>query len=489
MNFKNKLFIISFIEGATVMATEICGAKLLAPYFGSSLYVWSSVMAITLGGLASGYFIGGILSRKENKQSILFYILLLAFCYLSLMPYLSKYIFTIAYYLPLIPAVIFSVVFVIFPSMLLMGTTSPLLISLLTNDANKSGSNSGNIYAISTLGGILATFLCGFYLIPNFGISYTLLFFSFILGLVSLLLIKKKSGKQTTLFLIFIISISLISFKSFPKDKNCIYKIDGILGKIEVKDEYLDSTGITRRLIINNIIQSEMDIKSKQYKSKYLSIFESNLCYFKKGKALVLGLGGGLASNILVKNGYEVTGVEFDERVIEIAKKYFYLDKSVSTICSDARSYINTSESKFDLVLIDIYKAEEQPSYLITMESLKLLKGMLNPNAVVAINNHGYLDGEIGKGTQCLLATFKKSGFNLKVCADKVDPNYRNLLIFANIEKTSVTLSNELKSVLIFDNELVNSDDKPIVESLNAKANQAWRINYLKNYILINNVN
>ena len=105
MNFKNKLFIISFIEGATVMATEICGAKLLAPYFGSSLYVWSSVMAITLGGLASGYFIGGKLSRKENKQSILFYILLLAFCYLSLMPYLSKYIFTIAYYLPLIPAV------------------------------------------------------------------------------------------------------------------------------------------------------------------------------------------------------------------------------------------------------------------------------------------------------------------------------------------------------------------------------------------------
>lgn len=487
MNFKNKLFIISFIEGATVMATEICGAKLLAPYFGSSLYVWSSVMAITLGGLASGYFIGGKLSRSENKQSTLFYILLLAFCYLSLMPYLSKYIFTIAYYLPLIPAVILSVVFVIFPSMLLMGTTSPLLISLLTNDANDSGSNSGNIYAVSTLGGILATFLCGFYLIPNLGLSFTLLLFSFILGLASLFLIKKKNGKQTTSFLILIISVCLISLKSFPKDKNCIYKIDGILGKIEVKDEYLDSTSKTRRLLINNIIQSEMDVNSKQNRSKYISIFENNLCNFKKGKALVLGLGGGLASNILVKNGYEVTGVEFDQRVIDIAKQYFYLDKSVTTICSDARSYLNTSKSKFDVVMIDIYKAEEQPSYLLTMESVKLLKGMLNPNAVVTINNHGYLDGNIGMGTQCILATLKKSGFNLKICTDKVDPNYRNLLIIASIEKISTTLNNELKSFTIFDNELVNTDDKPILESLNAKANQAWRINYLKNYILINN--
>ena len=69
---KNKLFIISFIEGASVMAAEICGAKLLAPFFGSSLYVWSSVMAITLAGLASGYFIGGKLSKKANQFTICF---------------------------------------------------------------------------------------------------------------------------------------------------------------------------------------------------------------------------------------------------------------------------------------------------------------------------------------------------------------------------------------------------------------------------------
>ena len=75
---KNKLFTISFVEGASVMAAEICGAKLLAPFFGSSLYVWSSVMAITLGGLASGYFLGGKLSKRENKENTLLYVLIAA---------------------------------------------------------------------------------------------------------------------------------------------------------------------------------------------------------------------------------------------------------------------------------------------------------------------------------------------------------------------------------------------------------------------------
>ncbi len=71
MLHKNKLYTISFVEGASVMAAEICGAKLLAPFFGSSLYVWSSVMAITLGGLASGYFIGGKLRFERNLNHVM----------------------------------------------------------------------------------------------------------------------------------------------------------------------------------------------------------------------------------------------------------------------------------------------------------------------------------------------------------------------------------------------------------------------------------
>ena len=487
MKFKNKLFLISFCEGAAVMVAEICGAKLLAPFFGSSLYVWSSVMAITLGGLASGYFIGGRLSQKENKQSILFYLLLGAFCFLALMPYLSKFIFVIAYNLPLIAAVIFSSILIIFPSMLLMGTTSPLLISLLTSTANESGLNSGKIYSISTVGGILSTFLCGFYFIPTVGISYTLIGFSLLLALVSLLLVKKKSKKQITLSFITILSVYLVSLNTLPKSKNCIYKIDGILGKIEVKDEKLNSNQTSRILLVNTIIQSEMDLKTKQNKSNYISIFENNLTYFQKGKALVLGLGGGLSSNILVKNGYSVTGIEFDNRIIEIAKNYFYLDSSVKTICSDARLYINTCTTKYDLVMIDLYKAEEQPSHVLTLESLNTLKGLLTKNGVIIINNHGYLEGEKGLGSRCLIATLKKCNFHIKICSTNDDENYRNLLILASTKQITDTLINECTPTGPIDSETINTDNRPVLEKLNAEANKAWRLNYLKNYILINN--
>ena len=85
------------------MAAEICGAKLLAPFFGSSLYVWSSVMAITLAGLACGYFIGGKLSIKTNKQNILLLILIVAVSLIALMPYFTFIIYYAAIKLQLLP--------------------------------------------------------------------------------------------------------------------------------------------------------------------------------------------------------------------------------------------------------------------------------------------------------------------------------------------------------------------------------------------------
>ena len=261
MNFKTKFFIISFIEGACVMASEICGAKLLSPFFGSSLYVWSSVMAITLGGLASGYFIGGKLSRGENKQSLLFSILVIAFSFLAIMPFLSNYIYVIAFRFSLIPAVVISTFGILFPCMFLMGLTSPLLVSLLTVNANDSGLNTGKIYSISTLGGIFSTFLCGFYLIPLIGISYTLLIFSASLALASLLL--KKSKQDLTLFILIVFAISFVSLTHLPKKKNCIISEDGILGKIEVVDEKQNEHISYRKLFVNNILQSEINLKTK----------------------------------------------------------------------------------------------------------------------------------------------------------------------------------------------------------------------------------
>lgn len=467
------------------MATEIGGAKLLAPFFGSSLYVWSSILSITLGGLAFGYFLGGKFSQKENRQTLLFYILILAFTFLSIIPLFTYFIPFIALHFSQVPAVILSSIIIIFPCMALMGTTSPLLVSLLTQHSKESGLNSGKIYAISTVGGIISTFACGFYLIPTIGITNTILLFAILLVLASLFLFKKKSFKSDISLLILVFAISGFSFKSSHKNKGNIYKQEGMLGTIEIRDEKINDSTLVRRLCINNIVQTEMDLSTKQSTSHYISILDSNLSLFRFKRALVLGLGGGLVSNTLVKHSINVTGVEFDERIINCAKRYFYLNPSINCICNDARFYLNNCKAKYDLLFFDLFKSEEQPSHVITMESLKSIKNNLSDNAVIIINTHGYLNGNIGKGTQCLLSTLQASGFNMKICTNTNDENYRNLLIVASLKKINMKLKYEI-SFTINNPSVVNTDNKPIIEKLNAEANQAWRTNYLQNYILNN---
>lgn len=189
---KHILLLVSFIEGASVMATEIGGAKLLAPYYGSSLYVWSSVMAVTLSGLAFGYFYGGKKSRDNNNIKTLSLFLFLAGLSVVALPYISGLFHPIAQMFPLISAVVISVCVILFAPIFLMGTTSPLIISTLTTRIDESGERSGLVYAVSTIGGIISTFLCGFYFIPYWGIKTTLLFFGLLLVLCSLMLFFQK---------------------------------------------------------------------------------------------------------------------------------------------------------------------------------------------------------------------------------------------------------------------------------------------------------
>jgi predicted membrane-bound spermidine synthase len=485
---KKKLLTISFIEGASVMASEICGAKLLAPFFGSSLYVWSSVMAITLGGLASGYFIGGKLSKRKEKENVLLYVLIAAVCSLCLMPFMTTVFVVTASHLSLVPAVIISVLFLLFPTMLFMGATSPLVISILTSNVNQSGENSGKIYAVSTVGGILATFLCGFYLIPNFGVQFSLIGFAIALSLGTLFLIIKKKSKIGGATLLFIISIALYGFANSKTNRFSIYKSEGVLGKLEVRDEpsYSNESVLIRKLLINNTIQTEMLLETKQSVSEYVRLVERNLAYFPKGKALVLGLGGGVVANMFQSHHYKVTAVEFDSRIIDMARQFFYLSDSVKTVCADARYYINNCEEKYNVILFDVFKAEEQPSHVITNESLVKLKHCLDKNGVVLINTHGYLTGKKGLGTQCMLATLKHAGFNIKICTVSDDEKYRNLLIVASLRQMEVSLNNELYPIIYTDLETLNTDNKPILEALNASANQEFRTLYLNNYILRN---
>ena len=459
------------------MAAELCGAKLLAPIFGSSLYVWATVMGITLFALASGYFSGGWLSTKtEGSAKRLFQVLNVAAIFLLLMPVISFYLVPRLSYLPFLQGLVLSTGILLFFPVFLLGASSPLFITLQISEPGDAGKVSGSVYAVSTLGGIIATFLCGFYLIPELGLQNTLFAFGLLLFFANWIFLRRALPAH---FVVFVGSVYL-NYQIWQNKQEVLHSSDSIMGKLVVKDVQYGKEKV-RLLKINDIIQTEMDCESRLSVSKYIEVIDSLVPKSKsRSTALVLGLGGGLTSNLLVKKNYQTDAVEFDPRIIQASLNYFDLNKNVNYYCEDARRYLNSCKKKYDLILVDVFKAEEQPSYIITKESLERLKQNLHTQARVLINWHGYTSGANGMGTAILYHTLVKSGYEVKLCTHTSDENQRNLIFVASLSALPI-LPFEREETLLATMHL-NSDDAPSLERYNASANKTWRSLYLKFY-------
>lgn len=480
---KKKYLLLSFIEGACVMGAEIVSAKLLAPFYGGSLYVWSTVLALTLGGLAAGYFYGGIISAKSDLSKQLRNMLYWAALCIALMPFMSYYGVPYVSYLSFYPAIVFSAFVLIVPPLFFLGSTSPLFIALQTQKPEEAGRVGGTVYAVSTLGGIVAAFVSGFYLIPDWGLKFTAFFYALLLAGTTFLVFRKMNFAVFTLPLAF-----FLSWKegTYSQHGRVLYQAHGILGECEVIEYREEKQNEAqngkqgrdtimqegkRILSINKIIQTEMDVRSSKSLSDYLKQLDTLIPDADGGRALVLGLGGGLSANLLVEKGYQVDGVELDERIIACAKNFFHLDPTVKTYHDDARHFLNTNKTKYAVILVDVFKAEEQPSHVLTLESLRALKeNNLTKDAVIWINWHGYVTGTIANGTNCLLRTLAKSGFSAEPFTTNKPEHQRN------------TLLKVLPIAELVTEGLANTDDCPVLESANALANKNWREQYLRYY-------
>jgi hypothetical protein len=166
------LLFAAFTEGAVLMSLEILSSKIIAPYYGSSLYVWTAVLGITMGGLAVGYFLGGVFSEnKINKASQLMIMLAAAAFLMLLLPYTSHWIMQSTLGIELRAGIFISCFVFMLPPIVIFGMVSPIIIRMLTTTREKIGLSSGLVYSVSTAGGILFTFLTGFYFISSFGIK------------------------------------------------------------------------------------------------------------------------------------------------------------------------------------------------------------------------------------------------------------------------------------------------------------------------------
>jgi predicted membrane-bound spermidine synthase len=480
-------FLLSFIEGGAVMATELLGAKMLAPYFGSSLYVWATVLAVTLGGLAIGYFLGGMLSFKNKNPLTLFYVLLAAAVFTVLMPFTSKLVLWAIGLHALIPSVIASSICILFPPVLMMGMVSPLIIRAITQDVDQSGRAAGAIYAISTVGGIIATFAFGFYVIPTFGLTLPSIFTGVVLGMIPAIVIlrSKEKGKAIGFFLLCVWAFITAGIKS-NSTISVVYSAEGLLGQLTVidyphlnKDSVVD--GHIRWLFVNRISQTmynpfaDESKKEEKYFTYVYRISDYLDSFPKSSKVLLLGLGGGSIVKRLLERGFIVDVCELDTRIAEVAKNYFHLDDRAAITVDDARHHIKTCKKTYDVIIFDTFKGEDPPNHVFTMESLEETKKLLNKQGVIFVNSMGYIDGKAGKAMRSIYKTFLASGFNVEVLPTEPNPDMRNLLFHASLGAIKPNPGYIAQHTIDLKDAVILTDEYPLLDMLNAEAAKRWR--------------
>jgi predicted membrane-bound spermidine synthase len=171
--FRDKflLEIVVFITGAIVMIYEIIGSRILAPYIGTSTYVWTSLIGVILGSLSLGYWLGGRMADRQPNLKLLSAVLFISSTLVTITILLQEIVLfglAVASIRLELKAVIAALV-LFAPASILFGLVTPYAVRLRMIDVQDAGKTVGRLYALSTVGSILGTFAAGFFLLPFVG--------------------------------------------------------------------------------------------------------------------------------------------------------------------------------------------------------------------------------------------------------------------------------------------------------------------------------
>ncbi len=383
------------------MAVELSAARLIAPYFGTSTFVWTNIIGVIMFALAIGYYLGGKIADKNPRLKFILEAILLACFILIIIPFVTKpLVFLIVNQIITFKAstvLIFvgslltvSVLFII--PILILGMVSPYIIKLLSLIDPNIGKDAGLVFSISTIGSIIGTFLPILVFIPFFGTRKTIIIFSLILMFIALIGLIKVKWKL--LLFILVIPFLTLNFSTIKQASSHVYETESAYQYIEVQDN--DNQRIlllNEGYGISSIYNLDPDNVLTDYYYDYYNLLPYISGNTQKQDILILGLAGGIISTQLdhfFAQDYDlhIDGVEIDQKVIETAQKYFDLDNESLTVHNlDARNYLQFNDKKYDSIIIDAYSVQHYiPFHLTTIEFFKKVEDSLKENGVVAMN-------------------------------------------------------------------------------------------------------
>lgn len=395
------LVITALISGALVMVIEVLGSRVIGPFFGVSLFVWTSLITVTLLALAGGYAIGGVLSDQWQKPAYLFGIILLAGLLTLLIPVVKGPLLKACMPLGLRGGAFAATLMLFGPVLLLLGCVSPYLVKLATRELHNLGRVVGGLYALSTIGSTLGTVLTGFFLIAYLGVNQI---FALIGGLLMALAVGYFVMFQRRWWLLMVLPLPWLLYHpagQISRDLedggrvSLIHSEENYYGSIKVVD-YQYGNARQRELIIDGMVQGGMDLSNhlSVYAYNYFIQYLSYMLVNEGERCLAIGVGLGVVPSWFEQQGIVCDVVDINPAIVQVARDYFDFDPQGEVIIDDARFYLTTTQRQYDFIVLDVFSGDITPAHLLSLEALQIVRRRLAPGGVLAINLIGSLKQE-----------------------------------------------------------------------------------------------
>jgi len=446
------------------MVLEILGTRIIAPYFGTTLYVWTALIVVTLAALALGYFIGGKLADKRPDWKIFFSLFLIASILFLIIPLIDGAILDMTSNLGIMWGPLVAALLLFFLPLGILGMITPFAVRLRTKAVENVGKRVGNFYAISTVGSIVGALLVAYCLIPNFKISSILFGSAAVLFLVGAIwfFINKKGTIPTILVLL--VGFLLVIIQPVEQaDADVLEQQQSFYGDVQVKMISGDLTCI----VVNNVPQSCYNPGLDGSAAAYIKIITSAMDMLEDPHhVLIIGDGGGLITYEILKN-YDgsISVVDIDENIFNFGEEHlgFTDQPQVNKIVADGRAFLQNSTDRYDAILMDVISGTGTVSHLYTREMFELVQSKLRPDGILVVNSFGFTKGsgiEIIKSIKKTMANVFSDVAVASTCnIDEEEQKFCNFIFFA--------ADNDLPQISRAVEIEISDDTMPITDDLN----------------------
>jgi len=483
---RRSLFLaVVFVTGGAVLVIEVAATRILAPWFGNTIYTFSSVISVILAALSIGYYAGGKLADKFPSPKVFFSIIAASGLSVYMSQLLASMLLpTLGHKLSITTGPLLLSMALFFIPGTLMGMLSPWVVRL-QNDINITdgvGTTAGKVFFWSTLGSISGSLLAGFVLIPHLGLDTIMLSTASLLAAMGACGFFGFGGRATGAVTLAVLAAAMAAgavVASPPKAPGTLHESNGIYERIKVQD--LLYNGRPARVLFQDRTVSGlryMDNGETVDYVKYPPIV--SLLNLDVKRALAIGGGTYILPQSLIDNFPRaiVDVAEIEPTLFDIGQKFFQVvpDPRLRNHVTDGRRFLADSHDKYDLIFTDVYYAMTIPSHFATKEYHELVRDRLTSGGVYMANLVGDLNPNAPNVLFSQMRLIREAFPNSYFFAT-IDPQSRNT-------QSIVAFAVNGESTLDLKSESIRNNPNPVLSELVNKAIDEAAINW-NDYVLM----